>query len=230
MTKCASCRVRHLNCNTHPRHPTCTECEKSGRECDGLNIRFRYLVCPSKKTTRPDYSKYEFFFDGEQTWIGTNGKLEFVAGNDISADTSPTNELQHTVFDAVDLDTETGPAPVEQPSSTSVLGLASHNPTVQVPVLDDDPPDYLAALENVPHGPPGNIVLDDASKMPARLLRETYQPGEKLTVETSSPYLGGVLPPLEVAQPLRRLQEGKLFQHFITNLAPWVCHNVFLVR
>lgn len=230
MTKCASCRVRHLNCNTHPRYPTCTECEKSGRECVRLNIRFRYLVCPSKKTTCPDYSKYEFFFDGEQTWIGTNGKLEFVAGNDISADPSPTKELQHTVFDAVDLNTEPGLALVEQPSSTSALGLASHNSTVQVPVLDDDPPDYLAALENVPHGPPGNIVLDDASKKPAHLLRKAYQLGEKLPAETSSPYLGGVLPPLEVAQPLRSLQEGKLFQHFITNLAPWVCTNVFLVR
>ena len=143
MTKCAGCRVRHLNCDTYP---TCIECEKSGRVCVPFNVRFRHLVCPSEMITRADYSKHQFF-DGEQTWIDTNGKLEFVARSDSSADASPTNELENNIFDAVSLNAEPRPALLDQPSSMFVFGSTSHTPTVQASVLGEDPPDYLAALE-----------------------------------------------------------------------------------
>jgi len=228
MTKCAGCRVRHLHCDTYS---TCTECEKKGRECVRLNVRFRNLVCPSKRITRADYSKYEFFFDGEQTWIDNNGKVEFVAGSDSSAgaDATPTDELEKNVFDAVGLHAEPRPALVEQPSSTSVLGSTSHTPTVQASILDDDPPDYLAALQQVRHDPPGGVLFDDASKMPAHSLREASQPGENLSCDTSVSYLRRMLPAPEATWTLESLQEGKLFQHFVTHLAPWVYTNVFLV-
>ena len=135
MTKCAGCRVQDLNCDTHP---TCIECEKSGRECVPFNIRFRHLVCPSERITRADYSKHQIFFNGEQTWIDANGKLEFVARSDSSADTSPTNELENNIFDAASLNAEPWPALVDQPSWTFVLGSTSHTPTVQAFVLDED--------------------------------------------------------------------------------------------
>ena len=143
MTICPGCRVRHLNCDTHP---TCIECEKSGRECVPFDDRFRHLVCPSERITRADYSKHQFFFDGEQTWIDTNGKLEFVARSDSSADASPTNELENYIFDAVSLNAEPRLALLDQPSSTFVLGSTSHTPIVQASVLDEDPPDYFCSI------------------------------------------------------------------------------------
>ena len=224
MTRCAGCRVRHLNCDTHP---TCIECEKSGRECVPFNVRFRHLVCPSGRITCADYSKHQFFFDGEQTWIDTNGKLEFVARSDSSADASPTNELENNIFGAVSLNAEPWPDLLDQPSSTFVLGSTSHTLTVHASVMDEEPPDYMAALEQVPHDQSGSLLLDKLLRMPAHLMREASEPGEKLPSDTSVSYLGRVLPAPELAWPLKSLQEGKLFQHFVTHLAPWVCTNVF---
>ena len=208
---------------------TYIECEKSGRECVPFNVRFRHLECPSGRITRADYSKHQFFFDGEQTWIDTNGKLEFVARSDSSANASPTNELENNIFGAVSLNAEPRPALLDQPSSTFVLGSSSHTPTVHASVVDEEPPDYLAALEQVPHDQSGSLLLDKVSRTPAHLMREASEPGEKLRSDTSVSYLGRVLPAPELAWPLKILQEGKLFQHFVTHLAPWVCTNVFLV-
>lgn len=221
MTKCAGCRVRHLNCDTNS---ICTECEKSGRECVRLNVRFRHLVCPSETITRADYSKYEFFFDGEQTWIDTNGKVEFVADSDISAYASPTHELESNVFDAVSLNTESRLALAEQPSSRFSVGSTPRTSTVQASVPDDDPPDYLAALKHMPHDPARKVLLENASKLPVQLSREASQPSA-----TSVFYIGSVLPAPGLAGPLESLQEGKLLQHFVTHLAPWVCIDFLLV-
>lgn len=219
MTKCASCRVRHLNCDTSS---ICTECKKSGRECVRLNVRFRHLVCPSQRVTRADYSKYEFFFDSEQTWTDTNGKLEFVAENDDSASVSPTDELDENVSDAVGLDVESRLAMVNQPFATFEHGATSHTPPVQGSVLDDDPPNYLSTSEQIPHDPPGKVHLDDVSKMQAHSLREESHPGDRLISDTSELYAGRVV-------PIQNLQEGKLLQHFVTHLAPWVCTKVYRV-
>ena len=218
MTKCASCRVRHLNCDTSP---TCTECKKNGRDCLRLNVRFRHLVCPSQRATPADYSKYEFFFDNEQTWTDINGNLEFVVENDSSASVSPMDELDQ-ISDVIGVNTEPRPALLEQPFPTFELGSTSHTPTIHASVLGDDLSDYMPVFEQASSGPPGKDYLGDASAMPAHSLREASQPGEKLPSDTSVSHLRRVL-------PVQSLQEGKLLQHFVTHLAPWVCTNVFLV-
>lgn len=210
MAVCAGCRVRHLNCDTQP---TCTECEKSGRECVRLNVRFRHLVCPSGDITRADYSKYQFSFDRQQTWLDTNGKVEFVAGSDSSADASPTQEQDNNIFDAVGLNAKSRPGPMEEPSSKFVYGPTSYTPAAQASGLDDEPPDYLAAIDQAPQDHSIGVIPKIASKMSAQSLSLMSQPGEKLSSDTS----------VLVVRPLKSLQEGKLFQQFITHLAPWVC-------
>lgn len=225
MTKCAGCRVRHLKCDTLS---TCIECEKSGRECVRLNVRFRHLVCPSARTTRADYCKYEFFFDGEQTWIDTNGKIEFIAESETSLETSPTDDLESHVFDAIGRAVESRQGPEEQPSSAFLLGSNSHRQPVQAPMLDDDVPQYMATLERAPHDPPDKVLLDEASKKAAYPSREASEPGEKPPSNTNVIRSERMLPALELAQPFKSLQEGKLLQHFVTHLAPWVCTNVLI--
>ena len=226
MTICAGCRVRHLNCDTHS---TCTECEKSGRECVRLNVRFRHLVCPSERITRANHSKYEFFFDREQTWIENSGKIEFVAESDSSTDAPPTDEPENPFSDADGLNSKSRPALVEQTSSTFVLRSTSHTPTVQASILNDDQPEYMAVLEQVPHNPPDDIIVEDASKRPVYSSRKTSHPGEKPPFDTHVSSLEKVIALPELVWPLKSLQEGKLFQHFVTHLAPWVCISVFLV-
>lgn len=218
MTKCAGCRVRHLDCDAYS---VCTQCKKSGRECVRLNVRFRHLVCPLEKISRADYSKYEFFFDAEQTWVDTNGNIEFVVESESSAYASPVDELGDNVFVTVGQNVEPRPALVEQASSPFRFKSTSLNPTVQASVLDDDPPDYLAALEQRPHDPPGNGLPDHALEIPAHSLRETSRPGEESPSSTRVYYQERLPPAPEPAWPLKTLQEGKLLQHFITHLAPW---------
>ncbi|CAD6589562.1 MAG: hypothetical protein ASARMPRED_004128 [Alectoria sarmentosa] len=218
MTKCAGCRVRHLNCDTYS---TCAECEKGGRECVRLNVRFRHLVCPSERITRADYSKYEFFFDGEQTWIDTKGNLEFVGGSNSSVNASPTEEPENTVFGAAGLEAKPRLALMEQPSSTCMPGPTSNSSEVQASVLDNDTPNYLAALDQMSHDPPDNVFVNNISRVHVHSIREISHPGEKLPFDTSLSYSGRELPIPELAWPLKSLQEGMLFQHFVTHLAPW---------
>ncbi len=220
MTKCAGCRVRHLNCDTQS---ICIECKKSDRECVRLNVRFRHLVCPSPNVTRTDYGKYEFFFDREQTWVDTNGRLEFVCGSDGSADPWPTDELEPRVYDAVG---DSCSALVELLPSTFVLESTSHTLPVQASIRDNDQSDYLESLEKMPHDPPSSVSYEGTSETLAHSSKE--QPGEKLPSDTSVSYSEMVLSTPEPAWPLNSLQEGKLLQHFVTHLAPWVCTNVFL--
>ena len=224
MTKCAGCRVRHLNCDTYS---ICTECEKGGRECIRINVRFRHLVCPSERITRADYSKYEFFFDAEQTWIDTIGNLEFVGASNSSADASPTDEPENTVLDAAGLNAKPQPTLVEQPSSTFMPGPTSYSSEVQASGVDNDTPNYLAALDQVSHDPPDNVLVNNISRIHVHSSREVSHPGEKLPFDTSLSYSGRELPIPELAWPLKSLQEGMLFQHFVTHLAPWACTNSF---
>jgi len=216
MTKCAGCRVRHLTCDAHS---PCNECDTSGRECVRLNVRFRNLACPSKKISRADYNKYEFFFDGEQTWVDTSGGLKFVAGSDNSDDASIMGDVEDNVFNSVEVTAKSPPALMEKPPSTSILGTATCTPTVQASVPDEDPPDYMVALEQTSYDPPHDVPLEDA---PAHCSRGSSQHREKLAPDTSVFCRGGSLSAPEAALPLNSLQEAKLFQHFVTHLAPWV--------
>lgn len=222
MTKCAGCRVRHLTCNA--RSP-CTECEKGGRECVRLNVRFRHLACPSKAATPADYSKYEFFFDEKQTWIDTQEQLEFVAETDLAADVSPANESEDIVSNPFDLNAKPQPSVVEQPSSMSTLETTSETPVAHTPISDDQPPDYLAALEQIPYNPPAN-VLDSSMGLSAQPLGGVLSAEEKPPSDTGLPYLVRVSSAQPAAWPLQNVEEGKLLQHFITHLAPWVRMDV----
>lgn len=214
MTKCAGCRVRHLDCDTQS---ICSECKKSGRECVRLNVRFRHLVCPSEKTSRAHCSKYDFFFDVKQTWVDIHGNVEFVVESDCGAYASPTDELEIDTLGAVGLNVEPQPA----------LRSNTQTPAIQASVQNDDPSDYVTVSEQLPHEQPGNILLGDALEMPAHSLGEASIIGEKPPYDTRVTYTERLPPAQEPAWPLKNLQEGKLLQHFITHLAPWVCKKVF---
>ncbi len=219
MTKYAGCRVRHRTCDVQS---PCKECEKNGRECVRLNVRFRNLVCPAGKISRADYDKYDFFFDGEQTWVDTSGSLDFVTGSDSSDDASPVGDIEHDVFDMVEVATESRPAMMEKTSATIVLGSTYHTPTGQAPNLDDDPSDYLIASKQMPDDPPNDLPLEDT---PAHSSRRPSPPREKPASDTGTFSEGGPLLARKVALPVNSLQEAKLVQHFVTHLAPWVCIN-----
>ena len=220
MTKCAGCRVRHLDCDTRS---TCTACEKSGRECLRLNVRFRHLVCPSQRVTRADFTKYDFFFDSEQTWVDTNQKLEFVTGSDVSAHNSPIHNLEDHGYHAEGPNVKSDTPLLEQPPSVSFLGSSPHTPTALAFTPDDDPPDYLTASAQVSRAPPGNATTADASDILSHNLRTPSQLTEKQPFKKSLFSLERVLSEPELHHPLQSLQEGKLLQHWIAHLAPWVC-------
>ena len=225
MTKCAGCRVRHLNCDTQP---TCTECEKSGRECVRLNVRFRYLVCPFETFTAADYSKYEFFFDANQTWVDTNTHLEFVAGENDCADPIRTSEISDTDFAAVEVTAASLSGPVWQSSPTIVSRATSHSPILQVSTLNDDTPGLMAVTEKLPrraHEISGNYSLYIEPTMEDHPTRTLSPPSH----EALSDDLMTVPSTRDCAWPLQDLEECKLFQHFITHLAPWVSMCTFLV-
>ena len=144
MTKCASCRVRNLSCDALP---ICNECTKSGRECSRLNVRFKHLVCPSKEHNRADYSKYEFFFSGEQTWVDIEGKTEFVDSTiKGTVDTPLIDGLEDRNIDTAERYSEPRLDSIEPPSPAWADASTSHAPAIQIPI-PDRPPDYLAATE-----------------------------------------------------------------------------------
>ena len=144
MTKCASCRVRHLSCDALP---ICNECTKSGRECSRLNIRFKYLVCPSREHELANDSKYEFFFSGEQPWVDIEGKTDFVDGIKGSVDIPLNDGLGDRSIDTTERYSELRRGTIEPPASARADASTSHTPTNQIPISDDSPPDYLAAAE-----------------------------------------------------------------------------------
>ncbi len=222
MTICAGCRVRHLKCDTHI---PCTECQKSGRACVRLNVRFRHLVCPSDKATAAESRKYEFCFDSEQTWIDTSGELEFVAESDISAEPSPAYQLENSKFYDVGHDAETQQAPVDQMPSTFIHTSISDTPTTLATIPDDYPPDYLAAVEQASYDSPADVFLGDASESATQSYQGPSNPREEHLSDMGRVSPGGVLHTQQLAWPLKSLQEASLFQHFITHIAPWVCMN-----
>ena len=221
MTKCAGCRVRHLNCDTRS---TCTACEKSGRECLRLNVRFRHLVCPSERVTRADFTKYDFFFDTEQTWVdNTNQKLEFVTENDISAHPSPTNNLEDDGYHAGGLNVGSETPLLEQPPSVSLFGSTPHTPTALAFTSDGGPQDYSTAPAQVSRDPPGSVATADASDVLSHDMRTATELIEKQPLKKSLLSLERVFSEPQLHHPLQSLQEGKLLQHWIAHLAPWVC-------
>ena len=144
MAKCASCRVRHLSCDALP---ICNECTKTGRECSRLNVRFKHLVCPSREHNRADYNKYEYSFSPGQPWVDIGRKTKFVDGIKGTFHTPLNDELKDHNVETTERYSEFRRNTVEPPVPARVDALTSHAPTIQIPIPDDNPPDYLAATE-----------------------------------------------------------------------------------
>lgn len=208
MTKCTPCRVRHLTCD---QNIVCSECSKSNREClRGYNLRFRYLTCPSIKPSRADFGKYEFFFDGEQTWVKSNrdnGKIEFVLEGDEEVSEVGTEEV-----DIIDEDRVSG---------SNVGHDASRNPSAQ----EVDASSHLASLE-----PLGSSVWSKLDILAEQSLAEAASSG--IGLSGRSRFMELQTPPVPrdaSVWPVTNLRECRLLQHFIVHLAPWVSliHEIF---
>ena len=219
--------MRHLDCDTRS---TCTACEKGGRECLRLNVRFRNLVCPSKRATRADLTKYDFFFDSEQTWVDTNQRLEFVGDSDVSAHNSPTNNLEDDRDHADGPNVESDTLLLEQPPPVAFFGSSPHTPTALAFTPEDDPPDYLTASAQVSRDLPGIVTTASASDISSHHLRITSQLTEKEPVNKSLSSSERGLAEPDLHRPLQSLQEGKLLQQWIAHLAPWVCKIISIAR
>lgn len=218
MAKCASCRVRHLSCDALP---ICNECTKSGRECSRLNVRFKHLVCPSKEHDCADYSKYEFFFSGEQTWVDIEGKTEFVDGIiKGTVDTALIVGLEDRNIGTTDRYSELRLDTLEPPSSAWADASISQAPASQIAIPDNKPPDYLAATEQ------GISLYGDLSRYIVTFLDkfsgEVSQYTGNESINTKGAYSGKALQAPDPAYPLQSVRERRLFQHFISHLAPWV--------
>lgn len=206
MTKCTSCRVRHLTCD---QNLICTECAKGDRECNrGYNLRFRHLTCPAGKPSRADYSRYEFFFDSGQTWLNPNANVEFVLEDGVLPSFSPGEEL------ARDNETESRTHSAHQATHLDL----SHAPSEQPSALINDSRECFDAGDAYRSGSLSKLdILADQSLAEASLIGETLR-GESRMSYPQTP-AAAIDPPW----PLRSLQEGRLLQHFVTHLAPWVC-------
>lgn len=218
MTKCVGCRVRHLTCDALP---TCIECEKSGRECTRLNVRFKHLVCPSTEASRADYSKYEFFVDGEQTWIEINGKTEFVPEFDSNSGTL-IDELESNAFNATETPVQVRPERMQQLSPAYVQSNY-HTPIAQALNSDDDPPDYLSAMEQNDSGPSPSML---PKNMPGEATDTLCGAPEQLSTNSNSQFPETELLAPGSSCPLKSLRERNLFRRWTTQLAPWVRLNV----
>ena len=219
MTICAACRVRHLKCDSQS---PCTDCKKNGRDCLRVNVRFRNLVCPSKRTTRADHNKYEFFFEEEQPWIDTQGHLKFVAEGDGDAENSPIAEPENYVFDAPIQNTELQLASLKQSSPKSIPVSMTEDSALQASVMDNDPSTIAKVLECRFINPPEDALLSSIAGTPIRSPKESSQSSDQPPESTVIASLEKILPASQPRWPVKSLQEGKLFQHFITHLAPWV--------
>ena len=215
MTKCTSCRVRHLKCD---QSPTCSECENAGRKCvRGYNIRFRHLAFDgtSKNATRADYSKHEFFFDEEQTWVDANEKVEFVPESDDYSSDSVAGEMTGNIFEGFISDVE------GQHAVTATYHTTSNTPAA----FNADSPDYMTSSGGrLQKSPPIGSSQKESDPLTYPLVDESLS-GETLRPDSrvSYPQTPSVAP--QLAWPLKNLHEGKLLQHFVTFLAPWVCTN-----
>ena len=206
MTKCTACRVRHLTCD---QNSVCSECAKGGRECiRGYNLRFRHLACPSETPSRADYSKYEFFFDGGQTWVDTNAKVEFVPEEDELSISSPTEGLTR----------DNGADSIVGFEHQSSLPTTYQTPGEHPSTPIGDPPDYLDDGDTS-----GQAPLSKLDILANQSLVEASLSGETLHDESRMSYPQTPATAVDSVWPLRNLQEGRLLQHFITHLAPWVC-------
>lgn len=206
MHKCTACRVRHLSCD---QKPVCSECAECNRPCvRGYNLRFRHLNCPSSTPTRADYGRYEFFFDSRQTWLDTNSEIKFVMEDDESSCASP-REVQVPGDDTILAMSggKSGDIPVthrtgsEQPS----LRIGDDQETVHNEETPNQAP--LSKLE----------ILANQSLVDASLSGDTLYSNSRISGPRSPST------PIVTAWPLKDLREGRLLQHFVTHLAPWVC-------
>ena len=173
-----------------------------------LNVRFRNLVCPIGPLTSADQKKYDYYFDDEQTWIDTSGVLEFVAEDDLNDECSSTYRLENNESPGVSLDDLTQPEAGEEQAASLILDSVIETPTTRAPASDENPPDYSTASVQTPYDPP----VDDFAG--------------KLSTDNSMLHLGGALSTQHSAWPLENLHEGRLLQHFVTHIAPWVCKVV----
>ena len=223
MAICAACRVRHLKCDNQS---PCTECKNGDRECLRINVRFRNLVCPPKKTTRADHNKYDFFFEDRQPWVDTQGQLRFVADGDDSAETTPVDEPENNVFNVIHQDTKLHQASMGSSSSASVPASALNATVTQSPFLDKNLPTYSIVPEHVSSNSPEDTLLNSTAGTSIYSPMESPRPNHQASDNTglSSSRIIPSVP--QSPWPLTSLQEGKLFQHFITYLAPWVCSNL----
>lgn len=206
MTKCTACRVRHLTCD---QNPVCSECASGNRECiRGYNLRFRHLACPSTKPSRADYSKYEFFFDHGQTWVDIHSEIEFMLEHDDSWNvfSQETRARGSGVTSSINPDQQ-----CNDPAAHPTASEQSSAPA-------GEPPDLLDECETFSQTPLNKLeVLANLSSVDASLS------GETLRTASTIPYPQPPLMAGDMVWPLRNLQEGRLLQHFVTHLAPWVC-------
>ena len=213
--------MRHLKCDSLS---PCAECEKSGRACVRLNVRFRNLVCPVEGMDSLDSRRYEFAFDSEQKWVATNQALEFVHESDVNDDTSPMNEPVTDFTDSVSLNTYPSLTAIQQPPSSSVIESASDTPTLQASLPDDDMPGSSTALDPVAYRSPRNGYLAGTLHTPANS-SSVSQLDDDLPLDSRESYPERILLAPKVAWPLDSLQEGRLLQHFVIHIAPWVCSS-----
>ena len=213
MAKCSGCRVRHLSCD---ENSPCTECEKGARECVRLNVRFRNLVCPSNDASTTEQRKFEFFFDKNQVWVEAKGNLDFVKETDLAGETSPTSVHDDVVFGLDGSNMEPGVPLPEQHASTLM-----HDPASETLASADPLPDCSTVMKQVQHNPGDqrSIPIEDVSAQPSEGIRAAENEPTRVIANLSQQ---GVLSSQLLSFPLANLEEGRLLQHFITHLAPWV--------
>ena len=202
MVKCAPCRVRHLSCD---QNIICTECSKANREClRGYNLRFRYLTCPSTSPSRADFTKYDFFFSDDQTWVescGNEGKVEFLRDEDEGR----TARIDDGESADVDVATSTG-ASIDYKAIDSPSAQAFDNIS-QVEDFKSSVPTPLSKLD----------VLADQS------LADAFTSGSDAYATTRHVELQSYPVSRKHCEwSVANLRECRLLQHFIEHMAPWV--------
>ena len=226
MTVCAPCRVRHLKCDAKAR---CAECEKAGRECVRMNVRFRHLVCPPGKVTQAAYGKYEFFFDSQQTWLDTYETIHFGAENVIDDDSSAINKIDDASSEDISVIARSMPAVTGPAYSTSTIG-STHSPsTEEATITREDLPGNSEDL-NIMHYDSQRRLLDGASTEPMQSLGEASYPTEKFTSDASISSPTIISSNSQATYSLQSLEECKLLQHFVTHLGPWVSTEALTTR
>ena len=240
MAKCTPCRIRHLPCDTN--NLVCSECAKADRECvRGYNLRFRHLTCPSKTPDRKDFSKYEFFFDEGQTWVQKEGKgeLEFICESEsLSEDLSLEEVARNDALANGEREKRramTSYTPKDRSSTRTcdAPALINELPHVEHPQplpenFNKSSPEALAPASNSPdyaddNQPFSQTPLSKLDILANQSLAEVSLTGETLYALSKTSYPHTPASTADFSWPLKNLREGRLLQHYITHLSPWVC-------